>query len=1261
MQFLYFSLFNLSKYCQYLQKFQTIENKCECLEGFIQIDSSCLQCSAPCKTCELSVSTCLSCIDDDNLELVPSTNTCICKTGWIFNSNSVNCLKCKLPCLTCIDSVNKCITCNDVIHQSGDTCACESGWIIDSNYNCIQCEIPCKTCQVSTNQCVTCEDPNHILNDSFNCICKPGYYSNTLSTCLQCQLPCYECNSNGCINCMDINQIVDSNLNCQCKDNYYMDGLSCSQCQLPCKTCIQSPDQCLTCIDPNQQIINYQCECKSDFIKQEHYCCHQNCLNCLGIDHCDKCHKGFYLNGNSTCQKCIQNCEYCNNEINCDICQEGYFVDSNQDNQCFQCNNNCKTCNESSNLCQSCRSNYEINTINHSCQCQNGYYEINSQCQPCIYPCKICLNQEQCKECTFILNLVLNEQNKCQCKQGYYFYDEYCLPCDSTCLTCIDNPQNCLTCDSTLFRILKDNSCLCIDNYFEDDKVCLPCNSEQGKSIQNCKYQDSTEITWTYGKQCDDGNEINRDGCSNTNIDQYYSCLNFILQKSICFQCPSHCIQCELNQINNKSFCIKCQSGYFLDKNQCVQCSRYCLECKNKPSNCINCRFKKNTNNNKCFDCEISKGYYIDEQNQNCYSKCGDGIKTEDEECDDGNNLIGDGCNSICKLENYYIFQNGISIIPVYPIPQLQSAGNSQIYSTYRKFKLSYNVELLINDDFQLKDYISLQISKEQTVKSIDQEFELIQQIQQLDEPGKVILTLMINISFTRSSRDEILIIKFHNITQIQSFLGYHQQNVDIQCNIPQLIFIEETTILQVEITTRSNSYLLYFLGAMCLISLFLGGIDVFYNLLDNLQMLSYFKYLNIQYPYNMNVYFELFGFAQVNFINILLEDLDVLDPIIDQNQLKKIPKNISTDYQTPLLLINVSTIIIIWISLGGLYCISKIIPKIFYSIKFKFYSDFEENPMIIKISIYYLAIKYVVIHFCYIVTSEFFYSGLLRLHMTTAYEYILSIMLQLQSLELYSQNGFISLNSYFALIAAVLYLLSIYFIIQLSEMKEYSIKCCSVKQKYGSVFEGLNKKSISKYYNSILLIKKLVFMIILVFTYDFPIFQVCSITLLSVLMGLFIIIFKPLEDRYEYIKQLSCEISIIFTLFFLIILAFNNELKFFTYETQQGTGWVCVFFMTTLLCIQLIIDTIQQWKFLYKKFRFIRKVVKAILQILNPNQQIQAQDQVQKQVKDQDQVQNQVKNQDQVQKQVEKQVQNQFQVQNQTQIQVQVQPQYLK
>ena len=35
-----------------------------------------------------------------------------------------------------------------------------------------------------------------------------------------------------------------------------------------------------------------------------------------------------------------------------------------------------------------------------------------------------------------------------------------------------------------------------------------------------------------------------------------------------------------------------------------------------------------------------------------CLNACGDGLKSDSEECDDGNLRDGDGCSSSCKVEN---------------------------------------------------------------------------------------------------------------------------------------------------------------------------------------------------------------------------------------------------------------------------------------------------------------------------------------------------------------------------------------------------------------------------------------------------------------------------------------------------------------------------------------------------------------------------------------------------------------------------------
>ncbi|CAD8093998.1 unnamed protein product [Paramecium sonneborni] len=1213
---------------------QSIQNKCVCSSGYYQVNpTTCQQCIAPCLTCEQNQNHCLSCVDV-NQEL-NELNLCVCKTGWIINTNGITCIQCQLPCLDCIQTINKCTSCQDQQYQSPDSCLCQSGWIYDNNYFCIPCLQPCQTCQISTSQCLTCLDDNHIINNLSQCVCKPTYYSDSLITCAKCNQPCYECDSNGCINCLDINSILDSDHNCVCKSGYVNYGIQCLQCQKPCSSCINTVDKCLTCFDINQTIKNFQCICNEGFLMKGQICCDQYCNDCQAIDNCGQCMKGYFVSSNNRCLQCIDNCDFCYNQTNCQLCQFGYFLNQQTqcescisnckicnnssncdlcfdgfyilDYKCEKCNQNCQTCNEQASNCITCRSNQVINS-NNQCVCIVGYFEQFNVCLQCDYPCKACSSFTICEECLMLSNLYLDENFQCKCSRGYFWNQTNCLQCYKKCLTCFDNQFNCLSCDQNQHRILINNKCQCDQNYFEsEDGYCISCFDTLGKSQKNCKYSNCYDSIWTYGEECDDGNFVNRDGCSNCKIDLNYSCNNIILKPSKCFQCSSNCIKCELNPLTNKSSCIKCQIGYFLDKNDCVECSINCFECIDQAYNCISCKFPQQKNL-KCQICQSDSGYYSDDIKGICLNNCGDSIKVKEEECDDGNLIKGDGCDDQCNLEEQYIFVNGQSIIPTYPKPTLKSIGDTQIYSVIRLFKLSYDTPIIINDNFQIKDYLSINISNQNIIKLIDQPFELSQEITQINEFNLSKLNLIINITFQRDSQDEILLIKFLNSSVIYSNDGYSQIEKEVSCSIPKVIYIDDGTITQVKITSESNTYMLYFICVMCGGSILFGGFEVFFNLLDTLQMLSYLKYINTPMPYNLQIYFELFRFAQFNFIQKIFDFSGFIESILDINHLKRIPTKIAADNLTSLFIINASTIITVWISLFAIYSIARIVPKILQSIKCKFYSDNEsQNQWLIQFGVYYLTIKYFINKLCFIIVSEFFFSGILRVHMTTAYDFSFSIILQLYALQPYSSNIFINLSSILACMATIIYISSIYFVIMISQMKKYSLNSKQIQTKYGSVFEGIIINQFSKYFNALLLIKKLIFMVLLIFSYEFPTLQACSITFLSISTTLFQILFCPLKDKIEYFKQLLCEVSVTLTLLGLTILTYDFELEYFQYKTRQYIGWGCIFFMTSILFIQLVIDSFQQWKFLYYKYKQIRKIAQSIFRIFKKKNQVTA------------------------------------------------------
>jgi cysteine-rich repeat protein len=81
-----------------------------------------------------------------------------------------------------------------------------------------------------------------------------------------------------------------------------------------------------------------------------------------------------------------------------------------------------------------------------------------------------------------------------------------------------------------------------------------------------------------------------------------------------------------------------CPTGYYLNStiSTCRMCKPECSACSTFSS---------------CSSCNI--GFTL--SGVNCIRNCGNGIRTQGEQCDDGNAINGDGCSSNCTLEKGFI------------------------------------------------------------------------------------------------------------------------------------------------------------------------------------------------------------------------------------------------------------------------------------------------------------------------------------------------------------------------------------------------------------------------------------------------------------------------------------------------------------------------------------------------------------------------------------------------------------------------------
>ncbi len=188
----------------------------------------------------------------------------------------------------------------------------------------------------------------------------------------------------------------------------------------------------------------------------------------------------------------------------------------------------------------------------------------------------------------------------------------------------------------------------------------------------------------THAEQCDDGNLVSGDGCSeNCTMEENYIC---ILQdgKSVCS--PINCGNGVLdasetcddgNRVSGDGCSANCQleKGYALvdDGNGGKVIKLICgdgiiqnvltgEECGENDNNCEACDDGNLNSNDGCSSvCTIEAGYICPEAGKACVARsCGDGIVAKGEECDDGVDpekkvpVSGDGCSDRCKVEAGY-------------------------------------------------------------------------------------------------------------------------------------------------------------------------------------------------------------------------------------------------------------------------------------------------------------------------------------------------------------------------------------------------------------------------------------------------------------------------------------------------------------------------------------------------------------------------------------------------------------------------------
>lgn len=207
----------------------------------------------------------------------------------------------------------------------------------------------------------------------------------------------------------------------------------------------------------------------------------------------------------------------------------------------------------------------------------------------------------------------------------------------------------------------------CGDSMLEKQETCDDGNTKEGDGCSaDCELEDGWQCRMT-GKPCvpncgdgvltgsetcDDGNEESGDGCSSTCVQE---------PGAACSGSPSECVKsvCGNDKVEAGESCdVGKLNGLFFGDPDKPGCSKTCTT---EPS----CR--------------------KDGVTGACTQVCGDGNKDPKEECDDGNQVDGDGCSAKCKAEAGFTCEEQ-EVSDAEPCPSEPSLNCLVLPVTYRDF-----------------------------------------------------------------------------------------------------------------------------------------------------------------------------------------------------------------------------------------------------------------------------------------------------------------------------------------------------------------------------------------------------------------------------------------------------------------------------------------------------------------------------------------------------------------------------------------------
>ncbi|CAD8042898.1 unnamed protein product [Paramecium primaurelia] len=777
----------------------------------------------------------------------------------------------------------------------------------------------------------------------------------------------------------------------------------------------------------------------------------------------------------------------------------------------------------------------------------DGCYKCQNSCQ---IECLVCQNTK-CVQCISGWNLIQGKCNQiCGDGQVAIISEEQC-----------DDPQN-LNCRNCQIFICNEYCKLC-----DNQQQCIICNDTFNLVNNKCINICGDGLLTQGFEECDDGNQIEFDGC--------YNCK---------YSCSKGCLVCQENNI-----CLQCnnEEQFILDHTthkcftQDYQDEEVQLINKEDSSNTEEIQIIKNedTNNNDDYI------QILQSDQQQFELNCGNGkLQTSlNEECDDGNLLGGDGCSESCFNELSFKCQsleNQKSECAYIQAPDfhLNVITNSQ--NSLQIIDLTFSQQIKLNQNNTIESIADFQIKPETKYQltiipfsNLTSELNMshyqfyIQFEQSVDHP-----------IFTLRFMDES-IINSENITI---------KSVQKSIQIGNPFVLSNSTKKKLTQIVSMNDAIMYTMISISALSFLIGNPEMFFNLLNLLQSFSYIRYVQYQFPPHLSQFLETYSKIS---LKLALDYLKV-DQFLAQLNRGNYPQSKNTTLQTnqinqinQIFLVNAKSCYITVLTSYLTYLMYKIITsqQIDYFLNKLTQLKYENIKYLQVIGLFQRKIQ----QKCLKMKFEYFSKTIFQVYLTILHQFLFSTFMQFPN---YSFESFFealnSINSLFA-IGLIIFI----------NFKSLSITSQQIKNvnKWKFFFEESKSQFWASNYKSFQLYRVTIYIFLIVFFMNQPEIQTILLSLQSLIYLLYLYKVQPLKSQSEYIKLILREFIFLTTVGSFLIYSFN-----LTEEQYLICGWIHISMLSTILGINLFIDMIEFLGKLYanyqkKKLKLERKQQKNI------------------------------------------------------------------